>query len=582
MGYVWPPLQIAARLGLHSWVEHLIVRGESLEDGEDFPSALSAASPDVDMLTLLLTNGASPNIEYEGEMPALLLWLLKNPEYEIVKLFLDHGANLTVLDSDKWTALHCFALSGKDPRVLDLLLPGGPDNDGLDVDATDKNGETALHILLRRRDLEPSLLRAFLDHGASPNIDDIDSEQPLYEASINGDIQVMHVLLPRVKDINDKTNYGRTALHLAAWKGEKDCVQLFLDYKADPNIVDEHERTPLFFACLGKSEQTVGLLLQVLRQNDYPVDKINQATKRGRTPLRQAASRGFVDAVRDLLALIQASEDSKAKAMIDRCDVFKGRSALHCAALWGEPECVRLLLDSGAEITLEDKGGKTALELAREQWALSGRTSFEETICHLIDKDPEAAIADAELLATAAANGSKRTLEKLHSFQADLDRPDQYGWTPLMLAKQFRHAAAETFLKQQATWASTRPSRWIDPPANVTISDDGCTVISRGLRLACVSANKPVPAGLSEYYFEVTQKAMQGVEQSEYPSLAIGFCTSTASAINFPGWKPTTRAPMVRSWGYHGDDGILGDSLGPLQKDLARRYKPGDTVGCGV
>ena len=40
------------------------------------------------------------------------------------------------------------------------------------------------------------------------------------------------------------------------------------------------------------------------------------------------------------------------------------RTALHVAARFGNPECVPILVENGADLEKEDKDGKTALELA--------------------------------------------------------------------------------------------------------------------------------------------------------------------------------------------------------------------------
>ena len=40
------------------------------------------------------------------------------------------------------------------------------------------------------------------------------------------------------------------------------------------------------------------------------------------------------------------------------------RTALHVAARFGNPGCVTILVENGADLEKEDKDGKTALELA--------------------------------------------------------------------------------------------------------------------------------------------------------------------------------------------------------------------------
>ncbi|KAK0260088.1 hypothetical protein LTS09_005423 [Friedmanniomyces endolithicus] len=585
------PIEIAALLGLTSWAEHLLARGEErLTGSDDQASPLQMASKKADsisMLRLLLSHGANPNEEQNGRPSAFHEWLINSPDRESVALFLEYGADpRRVSKCSGWSgsALHCFASAGEDVEVLKLLLDGRTPDGCPDINAVDEAGNTPLHILLGRRNVPTELLRAFLDHGADVNIDDEDSERPLVPASYVGDYKVLEIIIPKVTDIDDDDKFGRTALHQAAWRGRKECVELLLQNGAQLNRVDKHNRSPLLYACWSESADTVRCIFKLLQDEGYSVADINKVTTGNRSPLRQAACRGIVDVMGDLLHMLRNSANPGDAAMVNLADTRKGRTALHCAAFWGHKDCVDILLENNTEYTLRDNTGKTALELAYAQWTLSDDTHFEDIVYSLINKDPVAATADAELRATAAVKGSRRVLGRLHTLGADLSRADQYGWTPLMLARQFRRTEAEHFLKQQTSWAGTGPTRWTNLPKGGTLSEDGTSIVwPTGTGRVCISTDKPLPAGLPEYYFEVTSKKMTGEKQAEYPMLAIGFCTLQGSAIDFPGWEPSSRAPSASSWGYHGDDGNLADSSIPkADTDAERRYKPGDTVGCGV
>ncbi|KAI9699589.1 MAG: hypothetical protein M1820_007088 [Bogoriella megaspora] len=581
----WKPLHVAAYLGLTSWAEHLIKRGESLTEKCYNSNPLQAAAFKANsppMLKLLLECGIDPNVEESNTIPAFHGWLWDDASYDSMELMLKHGADLKMTDQrNGWTALHYFASEGEDPKVLELLLNKDDPNNQPDINAKDRDGETPLHVLLSRREVPGDLLDAFIASGADVNAEDKDSQRPLHEASVWGDADIIRRFIPKVTEIDDDDKHGRTALHEAAWAGYKECVELLLENNADPNKTDLHNRTPLFFACLGESVDTIKLLLETLGHHKVPISEINKATKRDRTPLRQAAAHGFTEVVEDLLHMIKSS-DIDHDTMINKADTKKGRTALHCAAYRGQTDSVRVLLEQGASVSIKDHEGKTPLVIGYEQWALSEESSFEEIIMLIIDKDPSAATQDTELLAAAAVNGSNRVLEKLYSLGANLNRPDQYGWTPIMLAKQFHRTEAEAFLKQQANWAGTLPSRWINAPSSTTLSENGLTLTTDSQARLCISANRPLPAGLERFYFEVSSKKMESVEQLEYPEMAIGFCTIGATAFDFPGWPPTQRAPSARSWAYHGDDGGFGDGAGSFAEFEDAKYKPGDTVGAGV
>lgn len=139
----------------------------------------------------------------------------------------------------------------------------------------------------------------FIAEVADVNAEDSGSQGPLQNASYWDDVEVIRTILPKVSDINDLDRHGRTALHEAARAGHRELVETLLAHEANPNVLDFHEPTPLFFACLtdpggrsGNLRATIKLLIETLHQKCYPFLEINIATKRQRTPLRQAASCG--------------------------------------------------------------------------------------------------------------------------------------------------------------------------------------------------------------------------------------------------------------------------------------------------
>lgn len=158
--------------GLTGSAEVLIDRGESvteaLSDGRQ--PLWVAAGHGVDLLKLLLANGADPNSSKEYPPPFhRLLWL--NPELDGVKLMLDHGADCTTLDQWGLNALHWFASYGSDVSVFDALL-----DHQRDINIVDETGEIPLHKPLSVPDLTLELLHAFLAQGAGVNIDDKQSQ----------------------------------------------------------------------------------------------------------------------------------------------------------------------------------------------------------------------------------------------------------------------------------------------------------------------------------------------------------------------------------------------------------------------
>jgi ankyrin repeat protein len=229
----------------------------------------------------------------------------------------------------------------------------------------------------------------------------------------------MKTIIPNVTDIDDDDKRGRTVMHDAAWRGHTEVLKFLLENKASITRMDHHYRTPLFFACLGKSEETVQFLLDKMIEQGLSIKDINKKTLRGRTPLRQAASKGFTKVVQTLLDKIDDL------SILNAVDSRKGRSALHCAAYRGKCAVVAALLKKGADSTIKDVDNKTALQICHEEWAIQETQDFEDTVSLFIKHDPVAAAKDSLLMSTAAVIGSRRILEELHKAEADLDKIDR-------------------------------------------------------------------------------------------------------------------------------------------------------------
>ena len=596
----WKPLHLASFLGLTSWAQHLIAGGHSLTERSGGVTPLLAAglkADNLDILESLLEHGADPNdTDDRVDTPCLHRWLRRDQSYKAMKLFIDHGADPTKENPNRGIAMHYLAAyAHDDPEasdVLKLLITSKHRSKEEIINAPDEWKMTPLHHLLGRREVPKELLKDFILQGADVNLDDDTSLRPLQNASYWGDIDVVQILLPTVTHVDDPDNHGRTALHEAAWAGHRALVEILINDKgADPNVKDFHGRTPLFFACLsdpsgrvGDSHGTIKFLIETLHQKGLSFADINSATKRNRTPLRQAAARGFKDVVEDLLHMLRNS-GADAAAVLNGADILKGRTALHCAAARGHQECVRLLLDFGADVRIQDKSEKTALQLCYEQWALTNRQEFEDTALLLCDKDPSAAVGDAELPAIAATNNSRKLLERLTAINVDLARPDQYGWTPLALARRSRSFEAKGYLEEYFARDAQLPSRWLDPGDVASLSESGLniTYIDRDVK-AVLTSDKPLPAHLTEFYFEIRSVSAPEIKDDpkDFPIMAIGFCTLGAAGLEFPGWPPLKRDFSTRSWAWHGDDGGHFDGISPRGMDHGSRYRAGDTVGCGI
>ncbi|KAK3991458.1 ankyrin-3 [Cladorrhinum sp. PSN332] len=665
------PLHVAAYLGLESWAQHLADGGSGVNELSYGYAPLHAAVDNkdgLDMMKFLLSRGAEVNAKDASGRTVLHSWLLHGrPGLEEVKLLLSHGADATATDDIMFmSGMQYYALRGDNTDVFQLLLDHGAGID--DVHPNMLMQSPPLHLVMTLREkLSAELLQWFLDKGANPNSEDIGSNRPLTIASSWGQAENLKILLDAgIEDIDDPDSDGstalqnavffnrpevvkllldagadpeksdtlnRTCLHTAVRRGNMDCTRVLVEHGCNVNPKDRHGWTPLFCALLSRREgshESANFILDALVQQNIPLSDINQPSRSRRTVLRQAATRGFDDIVSKLISLAAAQSDSDNLA-VNSSDTKKGMTALHRAARGGHLACVKLLLlaEAGADATLKDSQSKTPLVHAYEQWSIASteesRTAYEETVSLLVDSHPSSApIQDAELVAACAVNGSVTLLRKLWALNADLSRPDKFGWTPLELAKG--NPAAEDFLKQQDTWAKLLPSKWSTgfPGASavaaksVVASDENdgttTTIVHTTGKRVCISADKPLPPRLDRYYFEVTIKELpkkdkdgstggssssnsnaNGLEVHRPPKVAIGFATAPGTAIaSLAGGekKDAGGKGLAKVWSYHSSGGLSSPDQTSLSEEddkeerefweYLRAFDVGDTVGCGV
>ena len=205
-------------------------------------------------------------------------------------------------------------------------------------------------------------------------------------------------------DVNAATHLGKTALHVAAFRGDAAMLRLLLKHGAAANARDAQGWSPLHYAAQMGHAKCAALLLASGADAEA-------ACRRGVSVLASAASCGMVDVVEALLVhserLRDAADASGATALhhaaqagharvveallrSGRCAVdaktARGKTALHLGAYMGHLGVVKRLLEAGACVDAGTKKGRTALYYA----ARAGHS----------------AVTDALLVASASPEGT--------------------------------------------------------------------------------------------------------------------------------------------------------------------------------
>ncbi|XP_068442041.1 ankyrin repeat and protein kinase domain-containing protein 1 [Clinocottus analis] len=385
-----------------------------------FPSKKSllhytVASGDAESVEHVLRLGAEVNCTTARGYTPLFIAVL-NRLHDIIFLLLEHGASTTQEDEDQWTALHFAAQSGDD-RTVRLLL-----DKGAVADARENNGWMPLHLacqngheavvrlLLSRLSEEVvgereakgrtplhlasayghlNIAKLLLSQGADPNATDCSLSTALHASAEKGHNRVVRQLVQSKVNIDSADSGGYTPLHLAALKAHTGICRQLLTKGASPNCRTLQGWTPMHLAALKGHEATV-VQLESLGSC------VNAAGENGWTPLHLACQQGEPEVVAKLLAAKadpNMSEDSNGWTPLhvacasasfpsvlhlishhaDVNAVNSGKvTPLHLAAQHGCTSIVKALLLNGADGTLLDSSGSTALNVAQrcEKWEI--------------------------------------------------------------------------------------------------------------------------------------------------------------------------------------------------------------------
>uniref|UniRef100_A0A6Q2YPA2 Poly [ADP-ribose] polymerase n=1 Tax=Esox lucius TaxID=8010 RepID=A0A6Q2YPA2_ESOLU len=327
---------------------------------------------------LLLRKGASVNETSKDSLTPLHL-ASEESHNDIIEVLVKHEAEVNALDKLGQTALHRAAHRGH-LQTCRLLL-----NSGCDPLITSRMGSESFQERLHGRlfgktYVDLRLLEASksgdleivkkLCTMQNVNCRDVEGRQstPLHFAAGYNRVSVVRYLLLHGADVHAKDKGGLVPLHNACSYGHFEVAELLVIHGAVVNVADLWKFTPLHEAAAKGKYDICKLLLQhgadpikKNRDGNTPLDLVKDGDKdiqdllRGDAALLDAAKKGCLARVKKL-----CSPDNV------NCRDTGGRHStpLHLAAGYNNLGVAQYLLEHGAEVNSQDKGGLIPLHNA--------------------------------------------------------------------------------------------------------------------------------------------------------------------------------------------------------------------------
>jgi len=442
---------------------------------------------DKEAVRSLLTDRSSINAPQTDGTTALH-WAVRKDDLATADALIQAGADVKAANRYGVMALSLAAINGNAAMIAKLL------DAGADPNAANQGGETVLMTASRTGKVEA--VKLLLDRGANVNAKDPERAQtPLMWAVLEKHLEVARLLIARGADVNAYTKVsvtpgeftlarpgggpgttlqrarpsasgGMTALLFAIREGNLDAAKLLLDSGADIHWSSGNRTSPLVIALLNGQ---VGIATYLLDRGADPnaADAYGRAALFAAVDLRNFNHARFADIPYDGLdplllikALLKKGADPNARAetipynglyVFDGSWInFDGQTSFVRAALAGDIEVMRLLLDNGANPNIATVEGTTALMASSGMnWVINqtynhGEAAYLEAIKLCLQQGADINAANSfgfTALHAAASRGWESVIQLLVDSGARMDAKDIAGRTPLVFAQGVSLAA---------------------------------------------------------------------------------------------------------------------------------------------
>ncbi|XP_076453246.1 rabankyrin-5-like [Babylonia areolata] len=317
--------------------------GEGGEEARDGQSPLHlACSWGLELIVqALMEHSAEVNTQdAEGKTPIHLA--IENQHPVIISLLLSHpNLKLALKDRSGHTPF-AAAMMTRNNRAAQAIL----DREPTAAEQVDNRGRNFLHTAIQKSDIESVLFLISVHANVNSRTQDQHHLTPLHLAVMAGSEIIVRNLLLAGASVNEKTQTGETALHLAAVRDHSSIVSILIENNVDVDAVDENLNNALHVCIQQGNLATVKTLLTESRIN------AEASNAKGQNPLHILGQYGKDNAA----AMFELFRETMPDYPMDRPDA-EGNTVLLLAYSNGNGGLCRALVRAGACLGTVNKQG---------------------------------------------------------------------------------------------------------------------------------------------------------------------------------------------------------------------------------
>ncbi len=357
---------------------------------------------------------------------------LKNPlekAYLIKRIARVYDERITAKAYHSYYGLHIAAYNNNAPLVK--LIAGTL---GVNINQTDKRGRNALHIAMRKPSDDKSLtdtVELLIDYGIDINLRDNYERQP-FSYYIMNTKRISSKILDLFKGINVNTasKTGWTLLHYALSHKKDNVAKWLIDKGADINAKTKDGWTILHYAVTYKQPDLAATIIA-------KGGNIDAVTQNGWSVLSLALKKRQLTVAEKIISL---------GAKLNFQKKSNGWAALHYAAANGDTEITELLIKKGAKVSIAGKGNQAPIHIAAHK---GNYKIVELLLANGVDVNGRGGNSLTPLdYAIHCSSPTRRlqTVKLIVKYQADINKCDFSGWSPVYRCSRFNMPQVLSFL----------------------------------------------------------------------------------------------------------------------------------------